>query len=196
MMVVMKVFLLLVGVACAFAPPGGAGAGAGGRVPPLTATTESVVSEIATGVSVVAVGGVVMAGAYKLIADAYDGERGLGAFLSDGRGFQRSGYKEGAEPLRAPPKFLDRLRFPNLDFVQVYSSGEEGALEEAEALRTQLRAAIDDGDAPKVRSLEARLEKLMKDNGLAFDADDGTISPKEDLQDDEPDDDEPSSERP
>lgn len=50
--------------------------------------------------------GFVLAGAGKLQWDAYQGDRGLGAFLRDGDGFNKSAYKplEAPEGRRPPPR--------------------------------------------------------------------------------------------
>jgi len=145
--------------------------------PPLRAAGTGMVDE-ATALVFVAIGGVALLGsASALIGGAYEGGKGLGAFLRDGKGFQGSDYREGDGPRRKPPKFLDKLKLPTLDFVQVYASGEDAALEEAEALGADLQAALDAGDAAKARALETRLARLLRDNGL-------TLTPTDDDDDD------------
>lgn len=97
------------------------------------------------------------------------GEKGLGAFLRDGKGYSNSAYKEDAlEPRRlVPPKFIDKISLPSVDFVQVYSEAGT-ALEQAEELRVELAEALRDGNIEKVALLDKRLKKLMQDNGLEY----------------------------
>lgn len=130
-------------------------------------------SDLGTSLIVAASGLGVLLGAGSLIAGAYEGEKGLGAFLRDGEGYQKSGYKDDkleARRMKAPD-FLDKVSLPAFDFVQVYS-GEENAVEQAENLRKELSKTLDLGDVDKARQIERKLNKVMRDNGLRYDDDD------------------------
>lgn len=131
-----------------------------------------VFSDIGTSLFVASAGVVVLFGAGSLIVGAYEGEKGLGAFLRDGEGYQKSGYKDDKlEPRRMKaPDFLDKLSLPNFDFVQVYSA-EENAVEQAENLRRELSETLATGDTDKAALIERRLEKVMRDNGLRYEGD-------------------------
>ena len=53
-------------------------------------------------------------------------ERGLGSFLSDGKGFKNSKYKpKTASDEKLDGGFLRNLQLPQLDFVEVYGVGDE-----------------------------------------------------------------------
>ena len=121
-----------------------------------------------------------LSGAFALIAGVSLGDRGLGAFLKDGSGFQNSAYKEGGGERPAPPRWLDKVRLPTFDFVQVYNSDEEAALKEADMLRLQLQAALDEGQTDRAQQLERRLRQVCRDNGLFFE-EDGASTDKEEL---------------
>eukprot|EP00633_Aureoumbra_lagunensis_P009365 CAMPEP_0197321646 /NCGR_PEP_ID=MMETSP0891-20130614/65689_1 /TAXON_ID=44058 ORGANISM="Aureoumbra lagunensis, Strain CCMP1510" /NCGR_SAMPLE_ID=MMETSP0891 /ASSEMBLY_ACC=CAM_ASM_000534 /LENGTH=166 /DNA_ID=CAMNT_0042813619 /DNA_START=180 /DNA_END=680 /DNA_ORIENTATION=- len=114
----------------------------------------------------------VIIGAFKLIDGAYEGEAGLGAYLRDGEGYKKSEYKEDVATKRPPPpKWLDKLSLPSFEFVQVYTSGTEAAVEQAELLRIDLAAALERGDIETAQDLESKLARLMRDNGLRYESD-------------------------
>ena len=81
----------------------------------------------------------------KLQFDAYQGERGLGAYLRDGKGYSNSAYKplEGG----AAPDDADA----------------------AESLRRELLAAAERGDAAAAAAKEAELYAFLDDRGLRYD---------------------------
>lgn len=65
-------------------------------------------------------------GAGALQSKMFGGDRGLGSFLSDGKGYKNSAYKMprrgGSKP---DPGWLRGLRLPDLDFVEVYGYDDE-----------------------------------------------------------------------
>ncbi|KAJ8607283.1 hypothetical protein CTAYLR_009522 [Chrysophaeum taylorii] len=141
----------------------------------VNTSVSNVVIDVLNTVAIAGAGLTVIFGAARLIAGAYEGEKGLGAFLRDGDGFANSGYKVEdtmLEPRRiTPPRFIDKVRFPTLDFVQVYS-GLDVAMEEAETLRAEIFDALKQGDLDRANKLETRLQKLMRDNGIVYEEDD------------------------
>ena len=95
----------------------------------------------------------------------------MGAFLEDGTGYQASAYKENVKEKRVPPPgWLDRIPFPNFSFVDVYSSD---AIDEAETTRAEFVQAVERGDLDKAAILDRRLKRIIRENNLTFDVDDG-----------------------
>lgn len=137
--------------------------------------------------------------AQTFINNMLEGDRGLGAFLSDGTGYNRSGYrpntrsnedKEDDDP-------LPWLKLPRLDFVEVAGQAAEDAqrkqqlaqaeqervYQELDVLRDELnrelqtvrRNRLEGINAPddmkEAKRLEAKLEGLMRAYGIDYETD-------------------------
>ena len=85
----------------------------------------------------------VLAAAGKLQADAMSGDQGLAAFLRDGDGYNKSGYK--------PQK-----------------PGRDADAATAERLRRDLVRAADAGDASTAAALERELTAFLDARGLSY----------------------------
>ncbi|KAL3793876.1 hypothetical protein HJC23_002123 [Cyclotella cryptica] len=116
------------------------------------------------------------------------GDQGLGAFLSDGTGYNKSGFK----PRRKPEQVgetdpLPWLNLPNLDYVDVagqpkrpkevpaearsFDSNEMDAKEvvlRMEHLRGRMCVLVEEGKLQEAKSIEMELEKIMKEKGYEF----------------------------
>jgi hypothetical protein len=111
------------------------------------------------------------------------GDRGLGAFLSDGSGYNKSGFKpkaknDGKEQTEDP---LPWLTLPQFDYVDVAGQPKrlqnmnEQAIQanarvvsKMEEPKDQIRIKIEEGDLETAKQIERELEALMKQEGYEF----------------------------
>lgn len=112
--------------------------------------------------------------AQSFINQMLKGDQGLGAFLSDGSGFQKSGFKSvrNIEERNDP---LPWLRLPELDFVDVAgqessSSSEAQVYERLEILRDKMNSELRAGRIEEATRIKADLERIMDANGIEFKA--------------------------
>ena len=112
--------------------------------------------------------------AQSFINQMLKGDQGLGAFLSDGSGFQKSGFKSvrNVEERNDP---LPWLRLPELDFVDVAgqessSSSEAQVYERLEILRDKMNSELRAGRIEEATRIKADLERIMDANGIEFKA--------------------------
>jgi hypothetical protein len=104
------------------------------------------------------------------------GDRGLGAFLSDGSGYSKSGFRpvsksgDGKESESEDP--LPWLKLPRFDFVDVAgqdsSVTEEAVLKRLEELRVEMNDLLEQEKFREASAVRLTLEKLMKVNGVEF----------------------------
>lgn len=120
------------------------------------------------------------------------GKQGLGGYLSDGSGFNKSSF----QPLGADDRDravssdpLPWLRLPKLDFVQVAGQTEQdhedfetGRLfggsnndrndgvifRELETIRSQLQQKVQENDLESATILKGKLERIMSENGIEY----------------------------
>ena len=135
------------------------------------------------------------------------GDQGLGAFLSDGTGFNKSSFKQRKRPItdeRSLPRDpsaplgagdpLPWLKLPELDYVDVAGqpkkspkpkvkqsqyhrklkkdriNRDELVLLRLEALKDEMKTAVQSGELDEAKRIEDELEKLMKEEGYDFSA--------------------------
>ena len=132
------------------------------------------------------------------------GDQGLGAFLSDGTGFNKSSFKQRKRPItdeRSLPRDpsaplgagdpLPWLKLPELDYVDVAGQPkkspkpkvkqksvpqkieemrDELVLLRLEALKDEMKTAVQSGKLDEAKRIEDELEKLMKEEGYDFSA--------------------------
>jgi hypothetical protein len=107
------------------------------------------------------------------------GDRGLGAFLSDGSGYGKSGFrpvsksvdgKESKSGTDSDP--LPWLKLPRFDFVDVAgqdsSVSEEAVYKRLEELRVEMNDLLEQNKFREASAVRLTLEKLMKVNGVEF----------------------------
>ena len=116
--------------------------------------------------------------AQSFINQMLEGDDGLGAFLKDGSGYNRSGFRSSRPDPDSNEKNdpLPWLKLPELDFVDVAgqerSSPREGVIfERLEAMRRELNAALDAGRVREAQSLQDEMERFMVDQGIEFKSD-------------------------
>lgn len=125
--------------------------------------------------------------AQGFINSMVSGDRGLGAFLSDGSGFNRSNFKpvdrkskkEDNAPLSGADP-LPWLKLPKLSYVEVAGQSEADkmsllsenvARETLEALAESIREHIKKGDLESAQNAKADLEQKMEEYGFEFNND-------------------------
>lgn len=129
--------------------------------------------------------------AQTFINSMLKGDRGLGAFLSDGSGYSGSAFRprRGGDrsdttdkPLSGPDP-LPWLKLPQFDFVEVagqetsngrniLSPEEEASIMiQLEDLQTVLREEVNAGNTAEANRLRRRLEELMDEYGFQYEAD-------------------------
>eukprot|EP00985_Skeletonema_marinoi_P018842 scaffold10660_cov136-Skeletonema_marinoi.AAC.11 len=122
------------------------------------------------------------------------GEQGLGAFLSDGSGYNKSGFKpRNSKPNFDPSKPLGAgdplpwLKLPQFDYVDVAgqpkkpkqpkiipnssgnsSSNEAEVVSRLEVLFAQLKKEVDNDNLIEAKRIELELEKIMQEEGFSF----------------------------
>ncbi|KAK1748029.1 hypothetical protein QTG54_001992 [Skeletonema marinoi] len=126
------------------------------------------------------------------------GEQGLGAFLSDGSGYNKSGFKPRnskpnaggnagpSNPLGADDP-LPWLKLPQFDYVDVAgqpkkpkqpkiipnssvnsSSNEAEVVSRLEVLFAQLKKEVDNDNLIEAKRIELELENIMQEEGFSF----------------------------
>lgn len=118
------------------------------------------------------------------------GDQGLGSFLSDGSGFNKSKFRPMSTDdygQKQPPSNdpLPWLRLPNLDFVDVAGAPKtdpatDPVLDRLQRLRLEMQDRLAAGDRAGAESIRATMEQVMKENGVSFIA-----TPSQDVVDDE-----------
>jgi len=114
------------------------------------------------------------------------GDQGLGSFLSDGSGFNKSGFKpvtgdEDRAVSSGDP--LPWLRLPKLDYVDVAGQEEDfekGRLSNSsrnddqalmvklERLREEMNEKLGQGNVIEAEALRKEIEQTMKENGVQY----------------------------
>lgn len=97
------------------------------------------------------------------------GERGLGAYLSDGKGFGGSRFSpsSGSGDAVSGEDPLPWLKLPKLDFVDV-AGQTDGAEIQLEALRLKMNSALQDGNLERATEIRQELEDIMTANGFDY----------------------------
>lgn len=120
--------------------------------------------------------------AQSFINQQLNGDQGLGAFLRDGKGYSKSGFR----PLAASDK--DRavsgddpipwLKLPKLDFVEVAGQEEapvelDDVVEKLETLRLELNQQMAQGNQAEAITIQNKMQRIMEENGIDFQPDGG-----------------------
>lgn len=117
------------------------------------------------------------------------GDRGLGAFLSDGSGFNRSNFKpvdrnnkyEGNSPLSGPDP-LPWLKLPKLSYVEVAGQeknevvhpSEDAMREVLQSLAEKILYHVKNGELELAKETEAELEQRLEEFGFEYSTRGGT----------------------
>lgn len=102
------------------------------------------------------------------------GESGLGAFLSDGSGYNKSGFKSQRK-MNDMDDPLPWLKLPRFDYVDVAGQPKLPSMNESskvvskmEDLKEAVRIKIEEGDLVAAKQVEMELESLMTQEGYEF----------------------------
>lgn len=126
--------------------------------------------------------------AQTFINQLLEGDEGLGAYLRDGTGYNRSGFGGKRSAFTKPDERkqddpLPWLKLPQLDFVEVAgqdqqrrpappedssSVSEIDIYERLESLRAEMNMELQKGNIAGATSLKDELERLMKVNGIEY----------------------------
>jgi len=137
---------------------------------------------------------ILVVAAQSWINQLIGGERGLGAFLSDGTGYNKSGFKPRKRgfvlnedrPLGGPDP-LPWLKLPDLDFVEVagqpsrkneiskqygvdqdFFKSQTKIVAKLELLKAEMKMEVERGNMKKAKLTENELEILMKEHDYDF----------------------------
>jgi hypothetical protein len=145
------------------------------------AMDESIITDVSS-ISPFAIAGLALLlgiAAQTFINQMLEGDDGLGAFLKDGSGYNKSGYrplskgttnegKKNADP-------LPWLKLPQLDFVEVAGqrnrNAEELVYQQFEQLRQEMNEKIEEGKLEQASAIREELEALMKEAGIEYKSD-------------------------
>ena len=137
---------------------------------------------------------VLLVSAQTFINQLLEGDEGLGAYLKDGTGYNRSSFGGKSSSFKnqddsAQDDPLPWLKLPQLDFVDVagqekqpplqdapsslagdesLQSGEISIYQRLEKLRSEMNEELQKGDISKATALKNELEQLMKVNGIEY----------------------------
>lgn len=116
--------------------------------------------------------------AQTLINRQLEGDQGLGAFLRDGSGYSKSGFRplsdDSDRAVSRDP--LPWMKLPELDFVQVAgqeksTASEEEILQQLESLRNEMNLLLQAEKTEEAIVTRRELERLMVENGMEYNAD-------------------------
>lgn len=104
------------------------------------------------------------------------GDQGLGAFLKDGSGYNRSGFRPSSSSADdGPSDPLPWLKLPQLDFVEVAGQPptvpDKVLYERLETLRTELNTRLEQGETEEAFKIQEELQGLMEEAGIEYSAD-------------------------
>ena len=113
----------------------------------------------------------IFAAAQTFINQMLNGEEGLGAFLKDGSGYNRSGFNKVTDQKERDDP-LPWLKLPKFDFVEVAGQvdREAAAYEQLEIMRSEMNQRLEEGNTVKATAIKDKLETLMRENGIEFKA--------------------------
>eukprot|EP00980_Cylindrotheca_fusiformis_P002824 scaffold672_cov126-Cylindrotheca_fusiformis.AAC.25 len=108
-------------------------------------------------------------GAQSFINQMLRGDQGLGAFLKDGSGYNRSAFRSSMERKGDVSDPLPWLKLPKLDFVDV--AGQENldlAYKKLEEMRTSMNRQLELGNVREASRIKEDLERLMQEAGIEY----------------------------
>ncbi|KAL3935096.1 MAG: hypothetical protein SGBAC_009321 [Bacillariaceae sp.] len=107
--------------------------------------------------------------AQTFINQMLEGDQGLGAFLKDGAGYNKSGFRRQAGLDEEKKDPLPWLRLPKLDFVEVAGQEDDTlAFAKLEELRVQMNEQLELGNMEQASRLKEQLEEFMEEAGIEY----------------------------
>jgi hypothetical protein len=139
---------------------------------------------------IVIVAAILAFSAQSWINSLIGGEQGLGAYLSDGSGYNKSAFKQRKRSSKGGEDPLPWLNLPEFDFVDVAGQTKKSTtlkqspirrqatsaierdpsevLFQLDLLRAQIKMEVELGNLEAAKEVEIRLERLMKEEGYDF----------------------------
>jgi hypothetical protein len=117
--------------------------------------------------------------AQSFINKMLKGDQGLGAFLSDGSGYQKSAFQPKRKENDAPDQDpLPWLKLPKLDFVEVAGQSREMAgdnteeyrqiMQQLEEIRQVMNAEVSAGNIEEAARLQRNLDTIMAKYDIVY----------------------------
>jgi hypothetical protein len=130
---------------------------------PWVDATPLIVVGVALGLGITAQG---------FINQMLEGDQGLGAFLKDGSGYNKSGFRTTNKPKSSSNDPLPWLKLPQLDFVEVAGQpsrqSEQALMQKLESLRLEMNDLLEQGKTENASIIRAELEALMDEAGIEY----------------------------
>jgi len=115
--------------------------------------------------------------AQGFINQMLEGDQGLGAYLRDGSGYNKSGFRTKKQPTSQSKDGdpLPWLKLPQLDFVEVAGQpnrkSEMVLMNQLESLRVEMNTLLREGNIQEATRIREELETLMEESGIEYNDD-------------------------
>ena len=118
--------------------------------------------------------------AQSFINGMLEGDQGLGAFLKDGSGYNKSGFRNVNQQPNTNENNSDPLpwlKLPKLDFVEVAGQNDAETVnlqkmqEDLELLRDEMNAQLEQGNIDEATKIRQKLETMMEESGIEYTTD-------------------------
>ena len=116
--------------------------------------------------------------AQSFINQMLEGDQGLGSYLKDGSGYNKSGFRRVDKASMKNDEMNDPLpwlKLPKLDFVDVAGQSndsnnrqEELVYEKMEQMRLEMNEKLGDGKVEEATAIRNELESIMKEAGIEY----------------------------
>ena len=108
------------------------------------------------------------AAAQTFINQMLEGDQGLGAFLKDGAGYNKSGFRQ-VRRKQEDNDPLPWLKLPKLDFVEVAGQQDDSMVfAKLEDLRVRMNQELELGNREQASILKEQLEQAMEAAGIEY----------------------------
>ena len=116
--------------------------------------------------------------AQSFINQMLEGDQGLGSYLKDGSGYNKSGFRRVDKASMKNDEMNDPLpwlKLPKLDFVDVAGQSndsnnrqEELVYEKMEQMRLEMNEKLGAGKVEEATAIRNELESIMKEAGIEY----------------------------
>lgn len=114
---------------------------------------------------------ILLVAAQGFINTLTSGNQGLGAFLKDGSGYNKSAFTPFQEKSNSSDDPLPWLKLPTLDFVDVAGQEEDNLQKQLQDIRIEMNEKLQEGNVEEATMLRDKLQVLMEQNGFQYEAD-------------------------
>ena len=143
--------------------------------------TIQLLPDVSTPFLMAAVALILLITAQSFINQMLEGDQGLGAFLRDGSGYKKSGFrvKKGKDAGNMVADPLPWLKLPRLDYVDVAgqpalvedeaeTAAAASVIQQLEQLRLRMNRELQEENFEEATRIRKELETLMQDQGIDF----------------------------